>query len=174
MVWALIISVLLLLYTPSPALADPEPSRASYSVYQSLSPNSQYLDWAESYLPRVGFGEDYVFFRSGQYQYCFARGDLSLSSGTIGGDDIQCTFLNLSSAGVSDSSLTYSSGSFSLVPGNKVIYSNLGDFPTLSPEYFYLECLIFCAVVACVMSILRSIWSFLLRMGVRVHDSSAR
>lgn len=161
MVWAVIICALLLF--PTPALA------ANYTAYQSVSPNSSYLDWADSYYPHIGFSDDYVFFRSGQFQYCLAVGDLSYSSGTFSGDDIQCTFLNLSSGGSGDLSVTSSSGSFNLNPSSKIVYSNLGSYPTLNPLYFYLTCFIFISVVALIMSLLRYIWSFLLRMGVFVH-----
>lgn len=169
MVWALILLVLSLCYNPSFALAEPE--RASYSVYQSIQPNSAYLDWAASYMPKMGFGDEYVFFRSGQYQYCLCVGDISWSGGTFSGGDCQCTFLNLSSGGYGDLSVTSSSGSFSLSPADKIVYSSLGNYPTLSPTFFYFHCLIFCAVVALVMNLLRSIWSFLLRMGVYTYAS---
>lgn len=172
MVWALILSLLLLLSSPSIAFAEPEGTRATYTVYASTAPNSSYLDWAAMYLPKMGFGDDYVFFRSGQYQYCLAVGNLSWSGGSFSGGDIQCTFLNLSYAGSSDLSLTHSSGSFSLSPGDKVVYSSLGDFPTLAPDLVYLELIIFLGLVAIVMSILRYIWSFLLRMGVYAYGHS--
>lgn len=144
-------------------------TRASYSVYSSVSNNS-YSVLAGSMLWHVPFGDDYVFWRSGQYEYRLAFGDLQLSGGTFTGDNLSFVVFSLDSSYSGTFTVSRSSGSLSLSTGNYLVYSNLGHYPILNDSYVFASLFIFVVSVALVMCLLRSIWSFLLRMGVRVHE----
>lgn len=152
-----------------PPLAAPEPSRGASTIYGSIAPNSSYLEFARDFLPKIPWGDDYVFYRSGQYEYCLAFGDISWSGGRFSGSDCQFIFLTPASGYSTDLTLSSSSGSFSLSPSSYVVYSSLGDFPSLSGQLTFSSSILFLLCVFGICSVLRSIWSFLIRMGVRTH-----
>lgn len=99
-----------------------------YTVYDSGLPSSNYLDWATGLVKEVPFGKDYVFARTGQYQYMFAYGDFSDDfSGTA-------TVYILQLSNNYNSSYSFYSlvdNSFSFIPGHGVVYSSLPDYPSL-------------------------------------------
>lgn len=199
MVWALILFLALF---PVPAFAEPSGvddvsievsspgdslgSESDYSSvpslaaapasvpYDSISSNSAYIGFFASMLPKIPWGDDYVFWRSGQYAYSFAFGDLYYSGGVFTGDDLSIMVLTTSNGYSGHVSLGSSSGSLNLDCSDYVVYSNLGYYPLLDSQSFYLEALIFCLVVGLCCSCFRYIWSFLLRMGVRTHGGSGQ
>lgn len=199
MVWALILFLVLF---PVPASAEPlgvdgvslevssegdsldsEPVYGSVSAlaaaprsvpYDSVSTNSTYVDFFASMLPKIPWGDDYVFWRSGQYAYTLVIGDLDYSGGVFTGDDLSFVVLTTSNGYSGHVSLGSSSGSLDLDCSDYVVYSNLGFYPLLDSQSFYIEAIIFCLVVGLCCSCFRYIWSFLLRMGVRTHGGSGQ
>lgn len=103
-----------------------------YTVYDSGLPSSQYLDWAQGLIKRVPIGQDYVFFRSGQYQYIFAFGDYS--NGFSAPSTVYVLQLSNNYNG-SYSFYSLSDDSFSLSSGQGVVYSSLSDYPSLTTDY---------------------------------------
>lgn len=83
-------------------------------------------------VSKVPFNQHYVYWRDGQYSYRFAYGDLELSGTTFTGD---VTIVTYASTGGSNAYYTWSTvkdSSFTLKAGNRLVYSDLGDYPGLS------------------------------------------
>lgn len=163
MVWALMVCALLLF--PSTALGAPS------VPYDSISTSSSYLDYFAAYLPSIPFGDDYVCYKSGQYEYRLVYGEISVDGSLMSSVDATVVAVSTLNSSGNHVSVRRFSSPLSLDVRDYLVYSSLVGFPSLRPDYFYLTCVIFCLVVSLVMHLLRSIWSFLLRMGVRVHDS---
>lgn len=143
----------------------------SSSVYGSVSPTSGYISFFADFLPKIPWGADYVLFRSGQYTYSLCYGDIAYSSGTFSGSDLHSVVLTLNNGYNSDYSISFDSGSLSLNPSSYIVFSNLGDYPTLSPSWTAEYALIFALCVLMLCSLLRSIWSWLIRSGSNVFLS---
>lgn len=108
------------------------------TVYDDGMISNTYLEWARGLLPYVPFGKDYVFARTGQYQYIFAVGDFS-----EGFSDSQAEIYQLDlSSGYND---TYSYmnyvDSFRLSVNGGLVYSNVAPYPTLKGGDFSYEIL---------------------------------
>lgn len=73
---------------------------------------------------------DYVAFRSGQFSYVLAVGDLDLSSGVITGTADLYTYYSYGG----DYSWTQTSGALDLTLGDNLVYSNLGSYPILGGD----------------------------------------
>ena len=153
---------------PVPSLLGAEPVRASSSyssIYSGVAPNSAYLDWAAALLPKIGWMDDYVFFRAGQYEYVVAVGDLDWSGGVLSGSDLVLYSLVTTSGYSNDYVYSVGIGSVRLSVGDDLVYSNLGGFPVLSPLWVAMQCIVFSLCVALVCSVLRALWSWSLRTG---------
>lgn len=148
---------------------EPEPVRApaaSSTPYASVSSNT-YSDLAASMLWKVGFGDDYVFWRSGQYQYVFAYGDLELSNSRFRGSGCKLVSFTLSSSYSGTYTMDVSTGSVDLSVGNYIVFSNLGPYPLLSSEFVGQYLVVWSLLVALVLYLVRSLFAFVLRVGVR-------
>lgn len=150
-------------------VAAPE-SRASLptSVYGSVTPSSSYANYAAALLPKLGFSEDYVFFRSGDNEYFFVHGDLSLSGQEISGDAV--SYERFYYGGSSRGYLFDSgSGSLALDTGGYVVLSNLGDYPTLQgSDAAVTHVLVFVSSVGICLYVISRLLSFTLRTRVEV------
>lgn len=140
--------------------------------YSSVTSNA-YSVVASQMLFKRGWLDDYVFWRAGQYSYCLAVGDLEFSSSFVGSDVDLYTF-QLDTGYSGTYTLRHSVVDLNLSPSDYIVYSNLGHYPVIDSAYVHTYVLVFCSCVALCMYCLRSVWSFLLRMGVRVHDSQGR
>lgn len=137
------------------------------SIYDG-SISSTYVDYA-SRVP-ISLGHEYVFFRDSQYGYTLVSGDLSYSNGvfTLAGEGKQYNFDAVT--GSSYGSVTYYTYStsditnFTLNTNNRLVYSSLGDFPTLHERgIMYEEVTLFILCVGFVCYIVRSLFAFVLR-----------
>lgn len=107
---------------------------SSYANYDSGLPSSTYVEIARGLVRDVPFGQDYVFARTGQYQYLFAYGDFS--DGFYGS---AVTYLLNTSNGYNGSSTTFYSftdSDFSLSVGDSLVYSSLPYYPSLLSNDF--------------------------------------
>lgn len=104
-----------------------------YTVYDSGLPSSTYLDWAQNLVKRVPIGKDYVFARTGQYQYIFAYGDFS--DGFSGSATVWQLNLPVSYSSDSYSMISFVDNAFSFSPGQGIVYSSLSDYPSLTTDY---------------------------------------
>lgn len=99
-----------------------------YTVYDSGLPSSVYIDWATGLVKDVPLGQDYVFARTGQYQYMFAYGDFSNGfSGTA------TVYILQLPSNYNDSYSFYSmvDNAFNFSAGQGVVYSSLNKYPSL-------------------------------------------
>lgn len=102
----------------------------NYPTYEDGYPADQYVLWASRYLNKVKFNQNYVFARTGQYQYIMAVGDID--STFTGRATVYV--LNLARSGYDYSYLVYEDSSFSLSRGQALVYSSYDGFPSL-PGY---------------------------------------
>lgn len=148
---------------------EPEPVRApaaSSTPYASVSANT-YSDLAASMLWKVGFGDDYVFWRGGQYQYNFAYGDLELSNSRFRGSGCKLVTFTLNSSYGGTYTMDVTTGSVDLSAGSYIVFSNLGPYPVLSSEFVGQYLVVWSLLVALVLYLVRSLFAFVLRVGVR-------
>lgn len=103
---------------------------ADYQDYEDGMPSATYIDWAAGYLNKVGINENYVFARTGQYQYIMAIGDFDESfSGSA-----RVYILELARSGYDYSYSMIEDDSFRLYPGSSLVYSSFDGYPSL-PGY---------------------------------------
>ena len=116
----------------------------------------------------VSVNEDYVFFRSGQYDYTLAVGDFTFENGVFSADGSTRLYIinNNSSSYNSAYEYTVSSNSaFSLTVSNQLIYSNHVNYPDLieSSNYYEIATLVLLIAFVC-MYLRRSIFGFCFRL----------
>lgn len=106
------------------------PQASAYDVYDGNMSNT-YVQYFKDIVGGLKFKENYVAFRSGQYEYTMVTGAITYD-GAFHGSDLTCyTFSN---DGNYNSTYTYevtTIDSFSLNPNNRILYSDLGQFPQL-------------------------------------------
>lgn len=140
-------------------------------VYNEGNISTTYVTYFRDMLSKVSPSDDYVFYRSGQYEYSMVVGDLDYSNGRISFNyiDEPCKVYKITQSTGSSYNQTYSFtvtnySDFSLNVGNSLIYSNLGDFPDLIERGDYLEtALVLLVLVVVCMYITSRIFGFCLR-----------
>lgn len=103
-------------------------------------------------VSKVPWGQHYVYWRDGQYTYRFAYGKLTFANGRFTGDGNEITVISYDTESGYNSSYTYTSSvdsSFVLTPGNRLVYSDLGDYPGLADKevqkYATMAAFVLCA-----------------------------
>lgn len=145
------------LYADQAEAADGESVTASsdiivYSsavVYDQGTISSTYLEIAKGLIKYVPFNQDYVFARTGQYEYIFAVGDFNQGfSGSaeiwkiiVGGYNTNYSFIH------------YTDSSFSLSVGNGMIYSSIAPYPSLEGVDFSYALMFISAFALCMFGI---------------------
>lgn len=118
--------------------------------------SSTNIQIARDLMSKVDFGEDYVFYRSGQYSYQFVVGkDIEYSNGKFSSiNEVELYDYVTSSGYNADYTWTLStSNNFTLNTNNQIVYSNLGEFPTLEERgstYEILQTLLIVIIALCV------------------------
>lgn len=116
------------------------PATASaYSVYTEGNISSSYTTIFRDLIGQKQISDDYLFFRSGQYEYVLLIGDLEYQDGVFLGD--AATEYKIVTATGYSSDYTYTVQEVtdvSLVPGTSLVYSNLGQYPELQEPTDYL------------------------------------
>lgn len=140
-----------------------EPDRATLASPYDGTINGTYLDIGALCLWNLGWFDDYVFYRSSQYSYVLAYGDISLSGSNFSSSS--CTILTINATTTGQSSITVSSstGSLSLSAGNRLVYSSLGDYPHLDSRKYIYDEVMYIALVALGLHVLSSASRFILR-----------
>lgn len=111
----------------------PQALAADLNVYEEGGIGTTYTTYFQDILDGYTVPQDYVYFRSGQYQYYLVVGDLELNGSTFTADEYDY-YLITSSSGYGQNYLTLNSGSSTdlvLDVGEHLVYSNLGHFPVL-------------------------------------------
>lgn len=133
---------------------------SSSVVYDEGTISSTYLDIAKGLLKYVPFGEDYVFARTGQYEYLFAVGDFEngfygtaeVWRLTVGGYNSSYSFDN------------YTDTAFSLSVNDGLVYSSISPYPSLEGVDYSYALLFVSAFALClfgVWTIIRYLPTFL-------------
>ena len=103
---------------------------ADYQEFEDGMPSATYMDWAAGFLNKVHFDENYVFARTGQYQYIMAIGDFGSSfSGSA-----RVHILELARSGIDYSYSMIEDDFFSLSVGSSLVYPSIDGYPSL-PGY---------------------------------------
>lgn len=110
------------------------PEASSYgSISDSYGVGTSNVSIFAGVARKLPFGVNYVYWREGQYEYCFAYGaDLGLSGTTFSADNVDIITYITNSGYNRQATFTHSVESgFSLSAGNYLVWSNLGHYPTL-------------------------------------------
>ena len=139
---------------------------ATSAVYGSVT-GGTYTTLAAQTLAKVGWNDDYVFYRAGQYAYVLAVGDLEFANGRFTADTADIyTWRNDSMSGYT---FEKSSDQLNLTVGSYIVYSNLGPYPVLDLTWTGIMLLVYMMGVVCLCMLVRPIFDFTLRMGRNVH-----
>lgn len=103
----------------------------SYTTYDNLLQSNTNASNLLSLLPESAINENYVVFRSSQYEYCLAYGDLEFNNGSISGSDI--TVIKYDSQYSTNTYTKNTDNNFRLSV-SKVVTSNM-DFDMSSKSY---------------------------------------
>ncbi|MBQ8239827.1 MAG: hypothetical protein IJZ38_03155 [Bacteroides sp.] len=158
------------------ALLMAVPCRASAATVYDGNISSTYTTIFRDLVTRVAATEDYVFFRSSEYDYTMVAGDLEYADGTFSGEELRAYVVTVYSNIGSGYSNTCSFSmedmlSFELTPGSALIYSNLGEYPDLRPtEYYGINALGVLIGTLVVMALLREIFRFVYRGRSGDHE----
>lgn len=170
----------------SPSIDSGEPSSIDSSEILELSDvrsvvgqpydgtiSSTYVDLGRDCLWGLHWFDNYVFYRSGQYDYIFAYGDISYSSGRFSSPS--CSILKITAPSSYSGSLTVESStdSLSLTTNGRLVYSDLGDYPSLDSRKYIYDEVMYIAIVALGVHVLGSASSFILRDSA-VRDRATR
>lgn len=89
----------------------------------------------EGVVEKVPFGHHYVYWRDSEYRYCMAVGSLTVSGSTFS-SSVPVTVYTYERHYISgDSYYSWSvstDNAFSLSCGNRLVYSDIGDYPTIA------------------------------------------
>lgn len=106
---------------------------ANYETYSNGNLSSTYVTYFKDIISGQSIMNDYVAFRSGQYTYTMAVGNLNYGGDFSGNGKVKVYTFDTESSNYNQN-LTYTvttDSSFYLEPSVSVIYSNLGDYPQL-------------------------------------------
>ena len=142
------------------------PLAASAATIYDGTISTTYITIFRDIASKLPITADYVFFRSGQYEYILVAGDLEYSGSMFTGSDLtQYIVKTNSSYNNSYEFGTATLDTFNLAPGGALVYSNLGSFPDLYDRSDYTLVGIFFAIALCFCCyLIRSIFDFTLRM----------
>ena len=167
MVWKrliLIISFFVIIATAMPQ------KTYAYSVYTEGTMNTTYVTYFKDIVAGIKPNDKYIAYRSGQYSYTLAVGDLSISNKNISSSGTTTLYVYETSSGY-NSIYTYKVSDvtdFSLSVGNAIVYSNLGGFPLLEERgVLYEYAILYVAIVIGICMFIRSIFEFTYRMRSR-------
>lgn len=160
MVWQRLILILLVM-----ALTMAMPCSAmAATVYEDGNISTSYITYFHDIVSSISWVDDYVFFRSSQYDYTMYVGSIDLAGTIFTCED--AVIYNINTGSGYNSTYTYhvSSGNVFVDAGDKLVYSNLGDYPDLLSRGDYVETITFILVfVALLMYLIHSIFYCLRR-----------
>ena len=89
----------------------------------------------EGVVEKVPFGQHYVYWRDSEYRYCLAVGPLTVSGSTFSSSEPVTVYSYERHYSSGDSYYTWSvstDASFSLSCGSRLVYSDIGNYPTIA------------------------------------------
>lgn len=129
--------------------ATATPYTVSYTVYDDGMISSTYVDYARGLLQFVKPFDDYVFARTGQYEYIFAHGDWDddfSGEATV----YQITTSNYNNSYSYDS---FTDSNFNLSVGDGLVYSSIAPYPSLTGADYTHGILLLSAFALCMIFI---------------------
>lgn len=123
---------------------------ATHTVYENGSMSSTYVNYFKDIVSGIGFNDNYVAFRSGQYEYTMIVGDIEFNNGEFILNDTGKAFTFSANGSSYNSQYTYDVAeitSFSLLPSNSILYSDVGEYPQLverGAKYEMLTAVLLC------------------------------
>ena len=141
-------------------------SVSAYSVYDDGTVSSTYTTYYRDIVSGISPFENYVYWRSGQYEYSLVVGDLDYNNGKFSSDQT-CMLYKFTTSSGYNSTFAYSTtniNDFSLSVGNSLVYSDLGNYPCLTDrgDIYALASLLLMLIALC-MYLVRSIFRFCVR-----------
>ena len=105
----------------------------------------------EGVVEKVPFGQHYVYWRDSEYRYCLAVGPLAVSGTTFTSSEPVTVYTYERHYSSGDSYYTWGArtdNSFSLSCGSRLVYSDIGNYPTIAGKEVskYDAVTAFCAV----------------------------
>ena len=139
-------------------------SAATYTLYDGEL-GSSYVSIFRDLVGKISPMEDYVFFRSGEYDYTLIAGELECIAGIF--EAPACTVYRIFVSPDGSGGYQFFQSEeidFILETGIGLVYSNLGHYPDLIERtgFYSFASLVLLLVCVC-MYLLRSIFSFTLR-----------
>lgn len=116
-------------------LSDQIDLMAAYDAAADQNLGTSNVSIFSGLVSKVPFGQHYVYWRDGQTSYKFAYGDIFLSGSSFMSDGsvVICSY-DTNTTGY-NTNYTWTSSvdnNFSLQAGNRLVYSDLGDYPGLA------------------------------------------
>ncbi len=101
-------------------------------IQQQYGVGTSNLEIFDRIVAKLPLGVDYVYYRDSQYNYCLAYGNLSYSNSYFTGRNVTRINYNTYTGSSQQPTFTVSTvSSFNLSVSNWLVYSNLGNFPSL-------------------------------------------
>lgn len=134
---------------------------ATHSVYTEGNMSTTYVQYFKDILSGANINDNYVAFRSGQYQYTMVVGDLEYGNGTISLNDTGIVY-TFTQSGNYNSQYKYNTNeitNFSVSAGDSIIYSDVGQFPHLVERGVHIETFILITLCGmCVFGLIERIF----------------
>lgn len=136
-------------------------------VYSDGGIGTTYTSYFQDILDKYPVTQDYVYFRSGQYQYYLCVGDFELEGSVFTGEEYDYYMITTSST-YGTNYLTLNSGKstgLSLDVSDHLVYSNLGHFPSLIERgdlYGYATTFVLVVIGCC--ALVRPLFGFVYRL----------
>lgn len=106
---------------------------ATHTIYDQGNMNTTYITYFKDILSGANFSDNYVAFRSGQYEYTLIVGKLKYADSVISLTEKGKEYV-FNQTGNYNSTYTFETNeisNFSVNTGSYIIYSDVGDFPEL-------------------------------------------
>lgn len=138
----------------------------TFVCYANAPASGTYYNYASGYLQQMEYGDDYVFLQDSTSSYVLVFGQLSqIDSNTISGDNVKFCRWYYSNNNVGYLMET-GQNNITISTNNHVVLSSIPKWPAMmsaNDEVFRKE-VGFYALVLVSCSVLRDVWSFLVRM----------
>lgn len=134
----------------------------AYTAYDG-TPSNTYITYFRDMLSKFSASSDYVVFRSGQNEYLLVLGELAETENAIRATGIVeiCSISTNSGYNASYSMSFRTEEDFYLNPGDEIIYSNLGKYPSLEDRGDVTDYATLCIICACaVCSLFRCVFEW--------------
>lgn len=143
---------------------------SNYNVYTQGNISTSILTYFRDIESGIGINDNYVFWRSAQYEYKMVVGALKLENNIFSGLDpasyMQVYTLNTNTSSYDTYRYTLSTEqNFSLDAHNYLVYSDLGHYPKLHERGVnYAFCTLFVVCIIGLCALVRPLYAFVLRI----------